>query len=165
MTERGRGGEAGLARMDVASVFRGKATQVQELNVDTGRRGKYLAGNLDKAIRLRHFTGTGVLAAGRGVDQEDGRPAPIGMAGVRRADRGPRRESILRQIIVGIGEFRAGLAGARALAMMRIGIPGRRGHPIELRAERGIGRVLELIEKALAEFALLQARARHSLAW
>ena len=72
MTEGSRRGEAGLARVNMPPVFRCQAAQVQHLDRDIGCGGKHVARNLEKTIRLRHFTWTRMLAARRAIDQQNG---------------------------------------------------------------------------------------------
>jgi len=164
VAQRGRGREAGLAGVDAAPVFGGEATQVEQLDLDVRLGGEHLAGDLDQPIGLRHFARAGVLAARRAVDQQDGRLAAVLVAPLRRLDRRPRRQPIDRQLVVRIGKLAAGLLRARSLATVVVGLPGRVGDLVELHRERGERGVLKLIQETLAEFALAQLRARHSLA-
>jgi hypothetical protein len=66
--------------MDAASVLRCEPAEIEQLDRDAGRGSKYLAGDFDVAIRLRHFTRTGALTAGRTVDQQNGWSAAVGVA-------------------------------------------------------------------------------------
>ena len=63
------------------------------------------------------------------------------MLALRRGDRIPGGKPVDRQIVVGIGELRAGLTRSRCLARMRIGIPRRLGDLAEfaLQACRSCG--------------------------
>ena len=69
-----------------------------------------------------------------------------------------------RQVVIGIGEARSRLAGARTLALMAIGVPGRCGNAVELVTKRLEYRVSELAQKPCAEFALAQTGAWHAFA-
>src|SRR6185437_8290683 len=79
MAERSSRREARLARMNVAAVLGGEPTQVQHFD-RSARLCQNLARNLEQAIGLRHFAGTGVLAARRTVDQQKCRPRLICVA-------------------------------------------------------------------------------------
>ena len=164
MTQRRRRGKTRLARMDVASVLRCEPAEVEQLDRDAGRGSEYLAGDLDQAIGFRHFTRTGVLAAGRTVDQQNGWSAAVGVTALRVRNRRASRQPVDRKIIIGIGKFVACLAGPWSFATVLIGVPCRTHDLVELGGKRIERRILELIEKALAELGLVEARARHSLA-
>src|SRR5262245_9704310 len=86
------------------------------------------------------------------------------MLALSRADVLTRRQPVDRQIVVGICKFAAGLAGARRLTAVRVGIPCGGSDLVELDGEPIERRVHKSFEKALAKFVLGQARTGHSLA-
>jgi hypothetical protein len=164
VTEGRRRGEAGLARVNMAPVFRSQAAEIQQLDGDIGRGGEHVARNLQKPVRLRHFARTCMLAARRAIDQQNGRLAALGVPALRVGDGGASGKPIHRKLVVRIGKFRARLVRPRGLAAVRIGVPRRRGDLVKLAVERIECGILELSEKAPAELRLGQARAGHSLA-
>src|SRR5262245_19265652 len=86
------------------------------------------------------------------------------MPALSRADALTRRQPVDRQIVVAICKFAAGLAGARRLTAVRVGIPCGGSDLVELDGEPIERRVHKSFEKALAKFVLGQARTGHSLA-
>jgi hypothetical protein len=70
------------------------------------------------------------------------------MPGLRRLDCCAGGDPILGQVVVGIGKPRPCLAGARTLALMIVGVPGRGCDPGELIAQRVEGGVGKLAEEA-----------------
>ena len=165
MAQRRRRGEARLARMDAASIFGGEPRQVEHFNLNVASGRDHLARDLDETPRLRHLARTGVLGAGRAVDQEDAQgEALVLVTGLGRLHRLMRVVPVDGEIVVRVGEVRAGLAGARALARMRIGVPGGLGDLCQFilqRFERGI---LKLRAEAALELVFLKPRAWHALA-
>src|SRR5262245_2751974 len=135
VTQRRRRGKACLARVDTAPVFRGEPAQVEHLDRNTRRSSEYLARDFEQAIRLRHFTRTGVLAAGRTVDQQNGGSVAVRVAALRIGDRRARRPPVDRKIIVWIGKFVARLARARSLATVLVGVPCDGSDLVELRGK------------------------------
>ena len=85
------------------------------------------------------------------------------MAALGRRDRRAGVEPIESDLVIRIGKFAAGPARAGSLAAVRIGVPRRGRDLVQLGGKRIEGGILKLIEEALAEFALAQARAGHSL--
>src|SRR4030095_132524 len=82
---------------------------------------------------LRHFAGTGVLAARRSVDDEDARLLlAVIVTVLRLLDRLPRPQPIDGDIVVGVGKSRACLARDGCLATVAVGIPGRSNDRIDL---------------------------------
>jgi hypothetical protein len=165
VAERGRGREAGLARMDVPAVLGGEPAQLQVLRLHAGDGGDDLAGDLRQPERLGHLARAGVLAARRAADQQD----PVGagrvvVPGLRGLDRGAGGDPVLGQVVVGIGVSGPRLARTRALAPVGVGVPGGGGDPGELgaeRVERGIG---ELAEEAGEELLFGELWAGGALA-
>jgi hypothetical protein len=123
-----------------------------------------LVRDLQKPVRLGHFSGAGVLAARGAIDQQDGGAALVGMAPLGSGNPGAGVEPVDREVVVGVREFGAGLARVRALAAVRVGVPRRSRDLVELGGERPERGVLKPIQEPLAELALAQARAWHSLA-
>jgi hypothetical protein len=78
------------------------------------------------------------------------------------AARAPTQSSA--RSVVGIGELRPGLAGARALALVVVGVPGRGSDPGEFIAQRIEGGVGELAEEAGQEFPLVEPWTGRALA-
>jgi hypothetical protein len=115
--------------VDVAPVLRGEPAQVEQLDRDPRRSSEYLACDFEQAIRFRHFTRTGVFAAGRTVDQQNGRFVAFRVAALRIGDRRAGRQPVERKIIVWIGKFVARFARARSLATVLVGVP-RDGHDL-----------------------------------
>jgi hypothetical protein len=73
--------------MDVPAVFRADATEVEDLALAPLYRRKRGARHLHQAVRLRHFSRTGVLAARRTVDEKKpGRKGRVAMPEFRRRD-------------------------------------------------------------------------------
>jgi len=105
-----------------------------------------------------------VLAAGRTVDQQNGRSVAGGVAALGIGDCRASRQPVDRKIIIGIGKFVACLAGPWSFATVLIGVPCRSHDLVELGSKRIECGIMELTEKALAELGLVEARARHSLA-
>src|SRR5262249_32606404 len=111
-----------------------------------------LLGDLHEAPALRRLARAGVLAARRAVDDEDARGRGGGVMGLLGGpDRGPRGEPIDRQIVVGIGELGAGLAGARRLAAGVVGLPRDVLDRVELRAQRLECKIDKLAQEARAK--------------
>jgi len=66
--------------MDIPAVFGTDATEVEDLALATLYCRKRGARHLHQAVRLRHFSGTGVLAARRTIDEKKpGRKGPVAM--------------------------------------------------------------------------------------
>ena len=132
MTQRHRGRHTRLAGMNGLAELRRRAAQVENVDFETRSRLEGIVRDLDQAPRLRHFAGTRVLGARRAIDDEDARRSRgviMTTAGV--VDGVARGQPIDRDLIVGIGEAGAGLAGDRRLSAVVIGIPRRIGDGLE----------------------------------
>jgi hypothetical protein len=87
--------------MDMPPVFRRQAAQVENRDLDVGRSGEHFARDFDEAIGFGHLAGTGVLAAGRAIDQENGRRAALVVTALRIRYCGARVQPIDRQLMLG----------------------------------------------------------------
>jgi hypothetical protein len=83
---------------------------------------------------------------------------------LRPPDRLLRVQPIDREIVVGVGEPGSGLAGARRLAGILVGLPGHPRDLVKLGRKRRESRVAILRQKAGAELPLAQPRTGHSFA-
>src|SRR5205085_428806 len=101
-----------------------------------------------------HFARTGVLTARGTVDQQNGRPAAIGMPALRIGNRRAGGQPILRELVARIGEFAAGFARPRRFTAVLVVLPRHRRDPVELASKRFKGGVAKLVKEAPAELVL-----------
>ena len=165
MTQRHRRRYARLAGMNGLAELRRRAAQVENVDFESGARLEGLSRDLDQAPRLRHFAGTRVLGAGRAIDDEDARGAcRIIMTTSGVVDGIARGQPVDRNLIVGIGETGAGLAGDRRLSTVVIGVPRRIGDGLQLALQRREDRIHEGGLETLLESPAPQTAGRHPLA-
>ncbi|MNE48419.1 hypothetical protein D3C80_1428800 [compost metagenome] len=148
--------------MDFAPVFRRQPRQIQHLRLDS-RRLQRLFGDHGQTPALGHLAGTGVFGSRRAVDQQGAqRPLGVIVPNLRRLDRRPRRDPVDRQVVVGVGVSRPGLARHRALAALDVAVPGHGGDLIQRRPHRVKGRVLIGAQEAGGEVGAAQFRRGHA---
>ena len=94
------------------------------------------------------------------MDRRDG----VVMRLLRVTDGVAGRQPVFSQIIIGIGEAWAGLAGLRAFSRICVGFPGCRSEFRKLFLQFAVGRITKLIEEAPLEFGLVEPRAGAALA-
>jgi hypothetical protein len=165
MAERGGGGKASLAGINLSPVFRGEAVEFEHLDRDVAFRFERRPRDLDEAPGLRHFAGACVLASGGAANEQKAARTVRGVAPHPRfINRIAGGDPVEGKIVVGIGVPFAGLSGARALAAVPIGVPGRVGEFPALGAEFLEGGIDELEIIAGAELRLIQLGIGHSLA-
>src|SRR3954470_13142220 len=110
--------------MNSLAEFGCRAAQVENVDFETPARVEGFTRDLDQTPRLRHFAWTGVLGAGRAIDDEDSRRSGrIIVATLGGVDGIARDQPVGRNFVVGIGEAGTGLAGDRRLPTVFICIP------------------------------------------
>jgi hypothetical protein len=101
--------------MDVTAVLGGEAAQFEHFDCGISSTGENLMRDLHEAIAFGHLAGAGMLAARRCRDEEKTGWARLVLVPLlRQVDRFLRGNPIDREIVFGIGETRACLAGPGA---------------------------------------------------
>jgi hypothetical protein len=165
VAERRRRRKARLAGMDLLTRLGGKPAQIEHLALHGSFAGDDLTSAFQQPVGLGHLAGTGVLAAGRRVDEENPRrQGSVRMSGGRVPDRIACFEPIERKLIGRIGELAAGGLRFRRLSVLPVAVPCRLHDAIELWSYRIEGRIGKALEKAGTELLLGELGGGHSLA-
>jgi hypothetical protein len=165
VAERRRRRKARLAGMDLLTILGGKPAQIEHLALHGSFAGDDLTSAFQQPVGLGHLAGTGVLAAGRRVDEENPRrQGSVRMSGGRVPDRIACFEPIERKLIGRIGELAAGGLRFRRLSVLPVAVPCRLHDAIELWSYRIEGRIGKALEIAGTKLFLGEVGGGHSLA-
>ena len=161
MTEGGCGRKARLAGMDVETVS--EAVRLRSSTSVSKSRDFEIASSAicRKPVRLGHFSG--VLAARGAIYQEDARGrVQVAVARLRALDRRFGFKPLDRQVITRIVKSFSGLARARRLSTVPVGLPRHSGYMAEFLSEWHECRIRKLLEQSLLELSALQPRTQHT---